>query len=70
MENRSSLSADLRDAFAAIERDHPYWHCWPGVIPPLLYARRVKSSPPRVVRAIDPAGLREAIEADVARRGV
>ena len=62
-------AAQLREAFAAIERDHPYWHCWQGVIPCLVYARRVNSSPPRVVRAPDPARLREAIEADVARRG-
>ena len=62
--------SQLREAFAAIERDHPYWHCWVGALPHILYARRVNSSPPRVVRAPDPARLREAIEADVARRGL
>ena len=49
-------------ALAAIERDHRYWHTWAGV-GGLLYARRLKSSPPRVVRAATPDGLRAEIEA-------
>ena len=52
-----------------IEADHPFWHTWVGVIPCLLYARRVNSSPPRIVRAPDVDALRAAIEQDVARRG-
>ena len=55
-------------ALAAIERDHRYWHTWAGVAG-LLYARRLKSSPPRVVRATTPEQLRAAIEADEAERG-
>ena len=54
----------LREAFTRIEADHPGWHCWPGVIPQLLYARRPRSSPPRVVRATTVDGLAEAIEAN------
>jgi hypothetical protein len=38
----------------------PYWHVWRGVSG-LLYARRLMSSPPRVVRGEDAVDLRDAI---------
>jgi hypothetical protein len=38
---------DLSD----IERDFPGWHAWRGVGDTGWYARRVKSSPPVVLRA-------------------
>ncbi len=40
--------------------EFPYWHVWRGVAG-LLYARRVRSSPPKVVRAKDVVDLREQI---------
>ena len=55
-------------ALAGVEAAHPGWHCWPGVIPPLLYARRPNSSPPMVVRADTLQALSEAIEAAEAQR--
>jgi hypothetical protein len=39
------------------------WETWVGTLPHLLYARRPLTSPAWVVRAPDPAALREAIEA-------
>ena len=66
-------SPDLRAELDKIGQRYQYWYAWPGVIPPLLYARRLRSSPPRVVRASTVDGLCEAIEADEAaywaRRG-
>lgn len=57
-------------ALAEIERDYPGWHAWPGVLAGVVYARRPSSSPPLVVRAVSPAGLRQAIEAAEADRGL
>lgn len=57
-----------RAALAEVEAAHPGWQCWPGVIPPLLYARYPRSTPPLVVRAGSPAELGEAIEAAEAQR--
>lgn len=57
-------------ALAEVERDHPGWHTWPGVLGGVVYARRPRSSPPLVVRALTPAGLRQAIEAAEAERGL
>ena len=51
----------------SIEADYPGWVAWRGV-GGLLYARRVKSSPPKVVRAPDIGGLRAAIEARGGKR--
>ena len=59
---------DTAVALARIERDHCGWHCWVGV-GGLLYARRERSSPPRVVRASTPYGLRAEVEAAEQRRG-
>jgi hypothetical protein len=41
-------------------REFPHWRVWRGVAG-LVYARRVKASPPRVVRAKDEADLRDQI---------
>jgi hypothetical protein len=41
-------------------REFPYWQVWRGVAG-LLYARRRRSTPPRVVRGQDAAELREQI---------
>jgi hypothetical protein len=57
-------------ALAEVERDYPGWHAWPGVLAGIVYARRPRSSPPLVVRAASPAGLRRAIEAAEAERGL
>jgi hypothetical protein len=38
----------------------PHWHVWRGVAG-LLYARRPRSSPPKVVRGKDMASLRDRI---------
>ena len=57
-------------SLAEIERDYPGWHAWPGVLAGVVYARRPRSSPPLVVRAISPADLRQAIEAAEAERGL
>ena len=57
-------------ALAEVERDYPGWQTWPGVLAGVVYARRPRSSPPLVVRAISPAGLRRAIRAAEAERGL
>ena len=57
-------------ALAEVERDYPGWQAWPGVLAGVVYARRPRSSPPLVVRAIRPADLRQAIEAAEAERGL
>jgi hypothetical protein len=48
-------------ALARVAADHPGWETWagPGGV---LYARRLLSSPPWVVRAPSAQALREAIE--------
>ena len=60
---------EVMEALAAVEREHPAWHCWLGVIPPLLYASRRKTSPPAVVRAVTPELLRQEIEKTERERG-
>lgn len=40
--------------------EFPRWHVWRGIAG-LLYARRLMSSPPRVVRGHDPVQLRDLI---------
>jgi hypothetical protein len=47
--------------------EFPRWHAWEGIAG-LKYARRMLSSPPRVVRAVTPGGLRDAIRGEVRRR--
>ncbi len=56
-------------ALAEVDRDYPPWHAWEGVFG-LLYARRPRTSPPMVVRAVTPGGLRHAIEAAEQGRGL
>ncbi len=51
------------EALAAITRDHRLWYCWEGTIPPIVYARIPKSSPPVILRAASPEALRAEIEA-------
>jgi hypothetical protein len=41
--------------------EFPHWRVWRGVAG-LLYARRLRSSPPRVVRARDTTDLRDQIK--------
>jgi hypothetical protein len=67
-DNSSSREEALKAALAAVEAAHLGWQCWPGVIPPLVYARRPRSSPPVVVRAATPEALAEAIERAEAER--
>jgi hypothetical protein len=57
-------------ALAEVEHDYPGWHTWPGVLGGVVYARRPSINPPLVVRAVSPAGLRQAIEAAEAERGL
>ena len=57
-------------ALADVAHDCPGWHAWPGVIGGVVYARRPRTSPPLVVRAITPDGLRQAIEAAETERGL
>jgi hypothetical protein len=47
--------------------EFPHWHVWQGVAG-LLYARRPRTTPPIVVRATDPVGLRERIRQVTALR--
>ena len=47
--------------------EFPHWHVWKGVAG-LLYARRPRTSPPKVARAKDVQGLRERIIAAEKRR--
>lgn len=56
-------------ALADVDRDYPPWHTWEGVFG-LLYARRPRTSPPMVVRAVTPNALRHAIEAAEQERGL
>ena len=57
-------------ALAEVARDYPGWRAWPAVLGGLLYARRPLTSPPLVVRAVTPDGLRQAIEAAERERGL
>ena len=57
-------------ALAEVEHDYPGWQAWPGVLAGVVYARRPRTSPPLVVRAITPERLRQAIEAAETERGL
>jgi hypothetical protein len=57
-------------ALADVERDYPGWQAWPGVLAGVVYARRPLSTPPMVVRAVSPDGLRKAIKTAEAERGL
>ena len=57
-------------ALAKVEHDYPGWQAWPGVLAGVVYARRAQSSPPMVVRAVTPDGLRQQIENAERERGL
>jgi hypothetical protein len=57
-------------ALATIDRDYPGWHAWSAVLAGIVYARRPRTSPPLVVRAITTDALRQAIEDAEAERGL
>jgi hypothetical protein len=57
-------------ALADLEHDFPGWEAWPGVLAGVVYARRPRTSPPLVVRAVTTAGLREAIKHAERERGL
>ncbi len=67
---RDDPGAERRRALAAVDRDYPPWHAWPGELAGVLYARRPDTSPPMVVRAITPGGLRQEIECAEQERGL
>ena len=64
MDNESAIDLVATDGEAPewwpYAHEFPYWHVWRGIAG-LLYARRLMSSPPRVVRSQDPVELREQI---------
>ena len=57
-------------ALAKIARDYPGWEAWKGVLAGVVYARRPRTSPPLVVRAITTDELRQAIESAEAEQGL
>ena len=64
MDNESAIDLVTADGevpdWWPYAHEFPYWHVWRGIAG-LLYARRLMSSPPRVVRSQDPVELREQI---------
>jgi len=63
---RAAQAAYDRDcALARVEADTG-WHTWVGV-GGVLYARRERSSPPKVVRGANAGALRAAIKAEESR---
>jgi hypothetical protein len=50
-----------------LEREFPAWHWWKGVSG-LFYARRVKSSPPVVLRAETLDELKKLVREHIAAR--
>ncbi len=57
-------------ALAQVDRDYPGWHAWPAVLAGIVYARRPRSSPPLVVRAVSVDQLRTEIEDAERERGL
>lgn len=54
-------------ALKDVQAEFPAWYAWRGIAG-LLYARRLNSTPPRIVRAEDADDLRDQIvsqEADI-----
>lgn len=68
-ENPNGSDPDRARALADLAEMFPAWYLWPGTIPPLLYARRPRTSPPMVVRSTTAEGLRREIERAEAERG-
>ncbi len=54
-------SPERAAALAAIDADYPGWHAWEGVIAGIMYARRVRTSPPVVVRSVTVEELRAEV---------
>ena len=67
---REDPGAERRRALAAVDRDYPPWHAWPGVLGGVMYARRPGASPPMVVRSVTLDGLRQEIERAEQERGL
>ena len=67
---RDGPGAERQRALAAIGRDYPPWHAWPGALAGVLYARRPDLAPPMVVRSVTIAGLRQEIERAEHERGL
>ena len=59
---RAAQAVYERDCALARVAADTGWHTWAGV-GGILYGRRERTSPPKVVRAADADGLRAAIEA-------
>lgn len=55
-----STAVDENPDWWPYAKQFPHWHVWRGVAG-LLYARRPRSSPPKVVRGKDSAALRDRI---------
>lgn len=70
LETEFSGDDERARALAEVQRDYPGWHAWPGVLAGVVYARRPRSTPPMVVRAVTPDELRQAIEAAERERGL
>jgi hypothetical protein len=68
--NPNGADLDRARALAEVDRDYPGWHAWPGVLAGVVYARRPRSSPPMVVRAVTTEELRLAIEDAERERGL
>jgi hypothetical protein len=56
-------------ALTAVAHDYPGWETWPGVAG-MVYARRPRTSPALVVRAVSTEALRVAIEDAERERGL
>ncbi len=69
-ENPNGSDPDRARSLAEVDRDYPGWHAWPGVLAGVVYARRPRSSPPMVVRAVTTEELRQAIEDAERERGL
>jgi hypothetical protein len=54
--------AVIPDWWKPYAAEFPQWHAWKGVAG-MLYARRPRSSPPKVVRARDAGALRDKVQA-------
>ena len=59
MDDHASRGAE--PTLDGIEREYPHWHCWRGIAG-LVYARRLLSSPPVVLRGEDPLDLCDQIQ--------
>lgn len=69
------MSAEPNDhnqaaVLAQVDRDFPGWHAWAAALAGLVYARRLRTSPPLVVRATSVDQLRHEIEAAERERGL